>query len=77
MCGIHFSFKSLSAGLMSPWGVDQQLRRAWRDKIALFFLYSVIAFSDASDSDQIDLICYLISPTPKVDCHDGLSKLAS
>ena len=53
MCGIHFSFKSLSAGLKSPWGVAQELQRARREEIALFFLYSVISFSADSDSDQI------------------------
>ena len=71
MCGIHFSFKSLSAGLMSPWGVAQQLKRARRDKITLFCLYSIITFSADSDSDQIDLICYLISPTPMLTAMMG------
>ena len=71
MCGIHFSLKSLSVGLMSPWGVAQQLKRARRDKIALFFLYSIITFSADSDSDQIDLICYLISPTPMLTAMMG------
>ena len=71
MCGIHFSFKSLSAGLMSPWGVPQRLKRARRDKITLFFLYSIITFSADSDSDQIDLICYLISPTPMLTAMMG------